>query len=186
MAPVILHSERPCFRGISFPVHLSRWHSAKDLEQNFDDKLKAHLLARYHNAVVVGDEPAYSAHELHEVHIDKYRIYEVITATFNYTTYDVRREQDVIHTSLRTGPVLRNQAVMLRANEDTDATGEDKPHPFWYARVLGIFHLNVRLSSSEEFKRLDIIWVRWYGNDTTWNSGFSAKRLPRLGFIHSS
>lgn len=63
--------------------------------------------------------------------------------------------------------------ILLHGNE-----GE-----FWYARVIGIFHVNVRLDFEEEFRRMDILWVRWYGEDTRWSCGPSAKRLPRLGFI---
>ena len=54
---------------------------------------------------------------------------------------------------------------------------------FWYARIIAVFHINVRLASDAEFKRMDIIWVRWYGHDTAWEYGPSSMRLPRLGFI---
>ena len=64
--------------------------------QDFVKKLKTHLLARHNNAVSAGDEPEYSDAELRKVHINNSRIYEHQTATFNYTTYDVRREQDTI------------------------------------------------------------------------------------------
>lgn len=57
---------------------------------------------------------------------------------------------------------------------------------FWYARVIAIFHVNVRLESEEDFDRMEILWVRWYGEDTTWPHGPSVKRLPRLGFIPHS
>ena len=54
---------------------------------------------------------------------------------------------------------------------------------FWYARILGIFHVNVRLASDSAYRRIDIVWVRWYGEDTTWAHGSRTMRLPRMGFI---
>lgn len=54
---------------------------------------------------------------------------------------------------------------------------------FWYARIIGVFHVNARLASQEDFRRVDILWVQWYGEDTTWACGPTAMRLPRMGFI---
>ena len=76
----------------------------------------------------------------------------------NYTTYDVRHDQDVIN--------LREHCdIMLLAHKDCDevlppvsstsasAGKRDKgkkladaptKHPFWYARVIGIYHAMVR------------------------------------------
>lgn len=30
---------------------------------------------------------------------------------------------------------------------------------------------------------MDILWVRWFGRDTTFKAGFSQKRLHRIGFV---
>lgn len=54
---------------------------------------------------------------------------------------------------------------------------------FWYARVIGVFHANVHLATETEYRRLDFVWVRWFGQDTSWKAGPSEKRLPHLGFI---
>ena len=86
----------------------------------------------------------------------------------HYTTYDMRRSTDSINPR---NPEHSN--IMLQG-----PGGE-----FWYARVLGIFHVNVRLGCEEDYRRMDIIWVRWYGEDMTWAHGPQAMRLPRMGFI---
>ena len=51
----------------------------------------------------------------------------------NYTTYDMRRDQDSLNP--------RTQAdVMLLAHEDLTARNS---HPYWYARIIGLFHVYV-------------------------------------------
>jgi hypothetical protein len=63
--------------------------------------------------------------------------------------------------------------------------GED---PYWYARVIGIFHAQVRYVDPHTrtiygpFK-MDFVWVRWFGPDSEYKAGWGAKRLPRLSFV---
>jgi hypothetical protein len=74
---------------------------------------------------------------------------------------------------------------MLLASEAHE--DEEDAHPYWYAQVIGIYHvyINYRKGGVYTFKdrRFDFLWIRWYGRDTEYRSGFQAKRLPRLGFI---
>ena len=63
-------------------------------------------------------------------------------------------------------------------------------HPYWYARILGIFHFVVQLLSEDgndlsEPQRVEVLWVRWYGTDPERDarSGWKAQRLPRVGFV---
>lgn len=90
----------------------------------------------------------------------------------NYTTYDVRRAQDSINPRNHTD-------IMILAHE----AGET----YWYARVIGIFHADVRhtgpFSKHARPQRMEFLWVRWIGRDATYRSGFKAKRLPRVGFV---
>lgn len=67
-----------------------------------------------------------------------------------------------------------------------DEPGPD-PHPYWYARVVGIFHVDVlRRGESSPPKRMDFLWVRWYGRDMHHRAGWKSRRLHRVGFIDSS
>ncbi|EJD49366.1 hypothetical protein AURDEDRAFT_45492, partial [Auricularia subglabra TFB-10046 SS5] len=60
-------------------------------------------------------------------------------------------------------------------------------HPFWYARVVGIFHVNVSHEKlAREPKRLDVLFVRWFGHDPDHSGGWAARRLDRIGFIPDS
>ena len=144
------------------------------------NKLKTHLLTRFLGKPFDADEEAYSNAQLAQVIITNNHIYQHQTLRVNYTSYDLRREQDSIN--LRT-----NSDIMLLSNEDHDPD-EDPPHPYWYAHVLGIFHARVVYVDPEKGtyldKEMEFLWVRWYGMDgTSRKFGWEAKNLPRVGFI---
>lgn len=75
---------------------------------------------------------------------------------------------------------------MLRANEH-----QRSGHPYWYARVLGVFHVKVLhvapnghyLSGDRRGRRMDFLWVRWLGIEPGYRSGWKARRLDRVGFV---
>lgn len=89
------------------------------------------MLGREYN----GDEDGFTTEELSRLSIEKDCMYLHKVVRLNYTTYDMRRGQDTIN--LRTHP-----NVMLLAHEDDEEAGE---HPYWYARVLSVFHVHARL-----------------------------------------
>lgn len=71
----------------------------------------------------------------------------------------------------------------MAAHEDEPG---DNPHPYWYARVIGIFHANVlRREDDSPPKRMDFLWVRWFGRDLDHRAGWRTRRLHRIGFISS-
>jgi len=62
------------------------------------------------------------------------------------------------------------------------------PHPYWYARILGIYHANVHYigsnrTVSREPQRMEFLFVRWFGREPTPRPGWKAKRLICLGFV---
>lgn len=71
---------------------------------------------------------------------------------------------------------------MMLAPED-----ERDTHPYWYARVIGIYHVLVRDKSNYEdmgtSRQIDFLWVQWYGIDDMYRSGFRERRLHRVGFL---
>lgn len=99
-----------------------------------------------------------------------------------YTRYDVRRDQDVIHTGTQQCNVM-----VLRSSSDDDH--------FWYAKVLGIFHVNVSYigEGNTDYlpRRIEFLWVRWYESEMG-PSRLSQVRLPptsqedSFGFIDPS
>jgi hypothetical protein len=122
-----------------------------------------------------------SNHEYHDTHefTDKDRVsisfannrmYRHKVMRVNYTTYDLRREQDSLNPRTHAD-------IMLLAHEDEEST--QTAHPYWYARVLGIFHVYaIRAGASLHQERMEFLWVRWFGRDLSYKSGFKSRRLP--------
>lgn len=133
-------------------------------------RLKDHILSRRTGV----DEREFSDDERDLIQFRNKRIYGHRRLRINYTTYDVRRSQDSIN------PRTRPDIMVLSSNK------EDGAHPYWYARVIGIFHCLVRhrgLDGSDgDFQRVEFLWVRWY-TDPVNECGWAKKRLPRLRFV---
>ena len=123
-----------------------------------------------------GNEHAFSDEQRDSITFVGNRMYKHAVIRINYTTYDLRRAQDSIN--VRTHPYL-----MTLGHED----GEEgmKLHPYWYAKVLGIFHVNVRCSGSMESERMEFLWVHWFGRDPDHEGGFETRRLHRIGLTDS-
>lgn len=98
----------------------------------------------------------------------------------NYTTYDVRRSQDVINSS------NSHHNVMLLAGPDPNARPTNEVEFFRYARVLGTFHAHVIYngpgSVGYQSQRIEFLWVRWYEVIGTGTAGWMNRRLDRLRF----
>ncbi|KAL1697711.1 hypothetical protein EV121DRAFT_219134 [Schizophyllum commune] len=140
-------------------------------EQDFSSRLNTHVLERLGKQPADGD--SFSTKERSNIEIVKSRLYIHKCLRINYTTYDMRRAQDVIN------PSFHSDIHVLSRNDDT--------HPFWYARVLGIFHVNVLDESGPSPCRapvsVPILWVRWYNFDNAHRSGWAERRLHRIGFV---
>lgn len=102
------------------------------------------------------------------------------TLRVNYTTYDVRRDQDSIN------PDSHADVMMLSPESLPDE------HPYWYARVLGIYQATV-VSTHPKASTLhtgpvvmEFLWVRWMGVDPDHASGPKRARLPKVGFVDES
>ncbi|KAK7013429.1 GLOBIN domain-containing protein [Favolaschia claudopus] len=166
------------------------WLHALDLPDDFPDDqalqtfipdLKSHLLSRLLGLAYSGDETQYSDQDLANVNILRERLYTHKILRVNYTSYDLRRDQDTINT--RSHP-----DIMVLAHEDDD---DSTAHPYWYARVVGIFHAEVRhvgpkSKNTVKLHRMDFLWVRWFGRDTNHRASWLAKRLHRVGFLSAS
>jgi len=126
-----------------------------------------------------GDEVKYSEDDHNTIQFVDHALYRHKTLRINYTTYDLRRQQDSINP--RTHP-----NIMLLSHEET--TNDMDAHPYWYARVVGIFHVDVNYTgphskSSLNKQRIDFLWIRWFGRDMSFKAGWQARRLHRVGFL---
>ncbi|KAG6809456.1 hypothetical protein H0H92_016160 [Tricholoma furcatifolium] len=155
------------------PLNLLKWTKENEADPavyNFATKLVEHLLRR-----LVPQPDMQENHRGLQVIIRDNIIYEHKTLRINYTTYDNRREQDTINPN-------RHSDVMFLANEE-----DPEAHPYWYFRIIKIFHALVRLNRpGQQFQRVEFLWGRWYGLDHQVQSGFSAKRMHQIGFLEGN
>lgn len=86
----------------------------------------------------------------------------------------MRRDQDTINVN------TRRRDILLRSYEDED---DSDGHPYWYARVFGVYHARVYFPDSRIPKRMEFLFVRWLGRDPEWAGGPSSLRLDRVGFV---
>ena len=138
-------------------------HGADSVRQDFLPNLQRFLLPKIkgiltrENGLATGVTPACSDSE-GRILVKADRMYRHNLMRLNYTTYDVRRAQDVIN------PSTSHCNIMLLADSDDPAAGEQ--YPYLYARVLGIYHVNATYIGpgmiDYRSHRIDFLWVRWY------------------------
>jgi hypothetical protein len=121
-------------------------------------------------------ESGFTDQDRRKVLLHKNRIYCHKTLRINFTTYDCHRDEDTINPRTHSD-------VMVLADEDEDA---ENIHPYWYARVIEIFHAMVcQVGDTTSFEQIDFLWVQWYGYDPHARSGFKACWLHQIGFLDS-
>jgi hypothetical protein len=151
-----------------------------ETQQDFIPRLKDHILGRILNRDYEGDTYGmFTDKEQNTVCLLGEVMYQVKTLRINYTTYDVMCDGDVINP--RTYP-----DIMVKSPE----TGP-QAQLFWYARVIGIFHVLVSSSYPEatekSFHRMNFLWVHWFGVEPgQYCYGFCHAHLPKIGFVEST
>jgi hypothetical protein len=143
--------------------------------QNFFPKLKDHILYRLRKLDISYCDHSFTDEERNSVIIPDNTIYSVQTMQVHYTTYDMRREYDTVN------PRTHPDVMVL--------SGEVIPkHPYWYARVLAVYHMETWLSDGgEPVKRhLEALWVRWLAPLQDHQSGVKHARLPKVAFVEES
>ncbi len=127
-----------------------------------------------------GDERTFSDDERRNLKIVDDKLFRHKVMRVNYTSYDMRRDQDSIN------PRTHADVMVLAPEEDIEEKTPDLSHPYWYARVVGIFHAKVKYtgpgSRTGDSKKIEFLWVRWFGRDMSAPGGFGKRRLHRIGF----
>ncbi|KIK10901.1 hypothetical protein PISMIDRAFT_19979, partial [Pisolithus microcarpus 441] len=145
--------------------------------KNFVPKMKDHLLSRLYGYEYDGDEHFFTDDERNDLQIigGMNQVIESTIVRVNYTTYDIRRKQDV----MRPGSGC---FIMTLSREDGP-----NAHPFWYAQVLRALHINVLHVGPNAWCRspqdMELLWVRWLGVEPQYSWGFREARLPKVGFV---
>lgn len=149
-------------------------------KKGFIPKLKDHILGRLIHSKYEGDTYGdFTDAERNSVRIQGDRMFRSRSMRINYTTYDIRRDSDTINP--RTYP-----DIMVKSPE----TGP-RAQPYWYARVIGIFHAMVSSSHQEvqnrSLRQMEFLWVRWFGMEQgQYRHGFHCANLPKIGFVEST
>ncbi|KAG2046631.1 hypothetical protein BDR06DRAFT_985499 [Suillus hirtellus] len=140
--------------------------------KNFIPKLKDHVLFRLRKLDISHCDHTFTDEEHNMVIIPNNMIYSVQTMQVYYTTYDLRREYDTIN------PRTHADVMVL--------LGELMPsHPYWYAQVLGIYHMETWLTNGGQpaKQHLEVLWVRWLVPLQNHRSSMTCTRLPKVAFV---
>ncbi|KIK82551.1 hypothetical protein PAXRUDRAFT_153654, partial [Paxillus rubicundulus Ve08.2h10] len=150
-----------CSPNAHYQVSLSQkhyWDISSWLRENRDDPvvsntflscLKSHILAHLSGKEYDSNESTFSAREWNSVIFLQNQIYCHKVLCVNYTTYDLCHAQDLLNPHTHAD-------VMVLVHEDKNP----HPHPYWYACIIGIFHVNI--TQFRMRKQLDILWIRWF------------------------
>ncbi|KAG2012297.1 hypothetical protein CC2G_012328 [Coprinopsis cinerea AmutBmut pab1-1] len=155
-------------------INLIQWVTENNNDPAFKDfipKLRSHLLSRLMGLEYSGDEDDYTPEQLARVVIIGDAIYRHKTLRVNFTTYDRRRDQNTLN------PSTSSDIMML--------SHDDSPHPYWYARTVGVFHVRVKDVARPTLppQEMDFLWIRWFGVNSERQFGWKVKRLLRIGFV---
>ncbi|KAF9777709.1 hypothetical protein BJ322DRAFT_1015498, partial [Thelephora terrestris] len=144
---------------------LANLHVGDPALNGFVTKLKDHLLARILNRQYDPDPPTFTGKDRGDLYIAEDRLEQRYGMNLYHTTYNLRRGKDRVNMQNRSHVI-----TLSRANNSN--------HPYSYARVLGIFKVDVLHgpTMSDEV-RMDVLWVRWFKLDETLRAGWKAKRL---------
>jgi hypothetical protein len=105
--------------------------------------------------------PPPNSSDVERVYIHADRIYGHNILHINYTSYDVRQETDIVNPN-----TSRKDVMCLRSisKKEKKSVPPSKLHRFMYARVLGVYHVNViycgRGAVDLRKCRFDVLWVR--------------------------
>lgn len=145
----------------------------------FLSKLQDHILGRLLRQDFDGDtHEDFTSEDRNSVRISGNQIYSVKTCRVFYTTYDLQHDFDLIN------PTSHPDVMVCSPETEPDAS------PYWYARVIGIYHANVwtthpMVPNGGTPRRMEFLWVRWFGTEPGYQDGRRTAWLPKIGFVES-
>ncbi|KAJ8494675.1 hypothetical protein ONZ51_g2145 [Trametes cubensis] len=187
IAPIPATDHHHIARDQKNVIALREWqreHTGDVAVKDFLPHLRQHLLLR-----IRADNPEVSISDADHIIIIQDRIYKHATLQINYTTYDLQREQDIVHAGTdKTGIMVYSPATTPSADGDgveSELVRVDTA-PWIYADTIGIYHCNIQLHRSEgKFsRRIDFVWVRWLeldGDHALY--GTNTSRLERVSYV---
>ncbi|KZO91740.1 hypothetical protein CALVIDRAFT_547161 [Calocera viscosa TUFC12733] len=160
---------------------LATWllkHTGDGAVKDFRSRLLRHLYARLVDLDLYDDIPDSHQKSFQSLVLVGDQLHWHKTMRLRYTTYDLQRAEDYVN------PSTDHSYVMMLSGVQGDT------HPYWYAQVLRLFHVNIVCSALNilDPKRMDVLFVRWFGADpdSTYAAGWDTFQLDRIGFVEES
>ncbi|KAJ3535522.1 hypothetical protein NMY22_g6451 [Coprinellus aureogranulatus] len=139
------------------------------LSRMFVRNLKQYLLRRFISATMPHLDSASLANlvqtqDWSRLVLKKDRLYSHQIMRIKYTTYDTRRDEDIVHLDTA-------QCNVMLLNPDYSYSASQSGHPFRYCRVMAILHAEVGYISDMPvhhgdshfvYYPVELLWVRWY------------------------
>jgi len=122
--------------------------NADILPQDFLPNLKQHLHAR-----ILELDPSRNCDRYEDLIIQDGILYRHSIMRINFTTYDNRQDEDIIHI-----PFDKQDVLVYNPQEQG-------PYPWAFARVLGIYHAVVMTRTHRDPQSYYFLWVRWFKRD---------------------
>ncbi|KAF8583690.1 hypothetical protein K439DRAFT_1348061, partial [Ramaria rubella] len=121
------------------------------------------------------DETDFSEQDQDTIIICSNRLYCHQTCRLNFTTYNVQQSQDSIN------PRTSHCDIMVHSRDNPTNQGY---HPFWYAHVLGIFHVNFKyMYGDSQWQPIPFLWIHWFGQSDTQRHPIHPSHYDRIGFV---
>lgn len=100
----------------------------------------------------------------------------------NYTSYDVRRLQDIINANSSHSNIM----VLCKSADSVADEPSSESSRFRYGRILGTYHVKAMYTGvgmpNHNSHRIEFLWVRWYDQVGQAETGWSHRRLDRVRF----
>ena len=143
--------------------------------------LKDHLISWLTGREYDGDEHDYTDRERDKLKIRGNRLYCHKVMQVNYTTYDMRHDQDSIN------PRMHPDIMVLSQEDEPEGGGPSTCHLYWYTCVIAIYHAIVKYtrprSLTNDWENIEFLWIRWFGQDFSAPGGFKTHWLHYIGFL---
>ncbi|KIJ51118.1 hypothetical protein M422DRAFT_245106, partial [Sphaerobolus stellatus SS14] len=178
--PLTHNDPKACYiisSSCKHPLKIGPWLHENALDQATEvyDSSFDHLYGRLMNLAAEDDELHITQAQRDQVLIGGRVLYRHQTCRINFTMYDMQRSQDSIN------PSTSHRDIMLHAQDDPSNVGY---HPYWYARVVRIYHCLARLREQAEFEEIHFLWIRWLGrSDIRVRAAINPNFLDQVGFV---
>ncbi|KAH9970811.1 hypothetical protein BJV74DRAFT_784066, partial [Russula compacta] len=143
-------------------------------------KLQDHLLGQLMGCEFDSDmHKEFMDLDHNSIHFIGNKIYSIQTCCIYYTSYNLQWQCDTVSLCMHPDIMLRSPVT------------KEGAEPYWYARVIGIYHANIWAKNPEipggrNARCMDFLWVHWFGDEPGYHSSCRRAHLPEISFLEST